>query len=104
MLIVIVTLLTVFQFQKIECGQGGIHMERNPLLCARLKVDESGKLFGIPKEKFDLKASGIIAIDGFSRQSGIRGKQERGEQFCPLAFTDVDQSERASDTLLTIAV
>lgn len=41
MRIVIVMLLAVFKFQKIEGGHGGIHMECNPRLCARLKVDES---------------------------------------------------------------
>ncbi len=65
------------EFGQIHSRQAGIDMEVQAFFASGLAIAESGKLFGISKEEFDLEPSFVILIDLRGTQFRIRGEQHR---------------------------
>ncbi len=54
-------LLTSFEFGQRDCAQTGIEVKVEFGLGARLTVGQTGKLFGVAKQKLDLETRFVIA-------------------------------------------
>ena len=64
----------ILKLEEIQGGHAGIEMKMKRFLASRLAVGETGKLLGIPEEKFNLKTGFIKRIHFQSREVSIRRK------------------------------
>jgi len=102
-----------FSFRKRHAGQRRVKMKRKLLFAPRLTVGQTDMLFGIAKEKFNLKPGFVISIDEQAIQVKIRGKQDDivvrglvlnvGDPQVPFQFRTVDNRAEDGDLLILIA-
>ena len=69
--------LALLDFGDIERGQRRIKVNMQALRIARLGIGQTGKLFGVAKDKFDLKARFIQIEKRHRIQVQIGRKQQR---------------------------
>lgn len=71
------SLLLGFEFSQSHGAEAGIEMAMELVLVTRLAVAQTGELFGIAKQKFDLEAGSIIAKQRQRRECQIGTEQDR---------------------------
>src|SRR5438128_10804869 len=75
-LVAVAILLTRFELGKGHRTQTGIEVKIEFGFCAGLAIAQTGKLFGVAKEKLDLKTRLVIAIEPLGLQGDIRAEAD----------------------------
>jgi len=75
--VLVVPLLTDFEFGHGDSRQPGVKMELQFGLGPRLTVTEPRTLFGVTTQTFELKPCFVIAIDGHGAQIEISAQEQR---------------------------
>lgn len=66
----------MFALGDVEGSQRGIEVKMQAVGVSCLAIAESGKLFGVAKNKLDLEADFVVAIDGPGIQRQVGGKEQ----------------------------
>jgi hypothetical protein len=74
-LVAIAGLMTRFALGEGSRTQTGIEVKSELGFCASLAIAQTGKLFGVAKEKLDLKAPLVIAIEPLGLQVDSRAEE-----------------------------
>ena len=74
-LVAVAILLTRFELGQGHRTQTGIEVKIEFGFCAGLAIAQTGKLFGVAKEKLDLKTCLVIAIEPLGLQVDIRAEE-----------------------------
>src|SRR5215510_15403167 len=74
-LVAVAIVLPRFELGKGHRTQTGIEVKIEFGLCAGLAIAQTGKLFGVAKEKLDLKTRLVIAIEPLGLQVDIRAEE-----------------------------
>src|SRR5262249_25996948 len=74
-LVAMAAVLTRFELGEGHRTQTGIEVKSEFGFCAGLAIAQTGKLFGVAKEKLDLKARLVIAVEPLGLQVDIRAEE-----------------------------